>query len=333
MSTALVGDDVFGEDPTVSRLEDCVAYLLGKEKGLLVPSGTMGNLIAVGAHCRRGDEIILGDKAHIFKYEGTGASAFMGVSYHTVPNNVEDGGLDIADIEAAVRGDDPHYPRSSLLCLENTQNLCGARAIGPERMKEMCAAGRSAGLKVHVDGARIWNAAVSLEVRPSGLVAYADSVSVCLSKGLGAPVGSVLVGSEEFIYEARRLRKALGGGMRQAGVIASAGLEAVVNNYVRLSEDHDNAAVLASGLAALPGISAERGPGATNAVYFQVESMDAQAFVDALRRDHGVLMGSGYFGGSTIRAMTHLDVDRDGVERAIEASREVLAAAAASAAS
>ncbi|CAM9616307.1 unnamed protein product [Ectocarpus sp. 13 AM-2016] len=329
MAGAEVGDDVFGEDPTVVRLEDYVAYLLGKEKGLLVPSGTMGNLIAVGAHCRRGDELILGDKSHIFRYEGAGASALMGVSYHTV-RNAEDGGLEVADIEAAVRGDDPHYPRSSLLCLENTQNLCGARAIAPVRMAEMCAAGRHAGLKVHVDGARLWNAAVSLEVRPSELVSDADSVSVCLSKGLGAPVGSVLVGSEQFIYEARRLRKSLGGGMRQSGVIAAAGLEAVVNNYVRLSEDHDNAAALANGLGALRGISAKRSPADTNAVYFQVTSMDAQAFVDALERDHGVLMGSGYFGGSTIRAMTHIDVNRDGVERAIEASRAVLADAPAS---
>ncbi|CAN0175516.1 unnamed protein product [Ectocarpus sp. 4 AP-2014] len=329
MAGAEVGDDVFGEDPTVVRLEDCVAYLLGKEKGLLVPSGTMGNLIAVGAHCRRGDELILGDKSHIFQYEGAGASALMGVSYHTV-RNAEDGGLEVADIETAVRGDDPHYPRSSLLCLENTQNLCGARAIAPARMAEMCAAGRHAGLKVHVDGARLWNAAVSLEVRPSELVFDADSVSVCLSKGLGAPVGSVLVGSEQFIYEARRLRKSLGGGMRQSGVIAAAGLEAVVNNYVRLSEDHDNAAALANGLGALRGISAERSPADTNAVYFQVTGMDAQAFVDALERDHGVLMGSGYFGGSTIRAMTHLDVNREGVERAIEASRAVLADAPAS---
>ncbi|CAM9795958.1 unnamed protein product [Ectocarpus sp. 12 AP-2014] len=329
MAGAEVGDDVFGEDPTVVRLEDCVAYLLGKEKGLLVPSGTMGNLIAVGAHCRRGDELILGDKSHIFRYEGAGASALMGVSYHTV-RNAEDGGLEVADIETAVRGDDPHYPRSSLLCLENTQNLCGARAIAPARMAEMCAAGRHAGLKVHVDGARLWNAAVSLEVRPSELVSDADSVSVCLSKGLGAPVGSVLVGSEQFIYEARRLRKSLGGGMRQSGVIAAAGLEAVVNNYVRLSEDHDNAAALANGLGALRGIRAERSPADTNAVYFQVTCMDAQAFVDALERDHGVLMGSGYFGGSTIRAMTHLDVNREGVERAIEASRAVLADASAS---
>ncbi|CAM9771022.1 unnamed protein product [Ectocarpus sp. 12 AP-2014] len=329
MAGAEVGDDVFGEDPTVVRLENCVAYLLGKEKGLLVPSGTMGNLIAVGAHCRRGDELILGDKSHIFRYEGAGASALMGVSYHTV-RNAEDGGLEVADIEAAVRGDDPHYPRSSLLCLENTQNLCGARAIAPARMAEMCAAGRHAGLKVHVDGARLWNAAVSLEVRPSELVSDADSVSVCLSKGLGAPVGSVLVGSEQFIYEARRLRKSLGGGMRQSGVIAAAGLEAVVNNYVRLSEDHDNAAALANGLGALRGISAKRSPADTNAVYFQVTGMDAQVFVDALERDHGVLMGSGYFGGSTIRAMTHLDVNREGVERAIEATRAVLADAPAS---
>ncbi|CAM9471739.1 unnamed protein product [Ascophyllum nodosum] len=195
----------------------------------------MGNLIGVGAQCRRGDEIILGKKSHLFQYEGTGASAFMGVAYHTL-DNLEDGGLDTTAISGALRGDDPHYPRSALLCLENTQNLCGARAIGVERMEKMCAAARRGGLKVHVDGARLWNAAVTLGVRPSELVAEADTVTVCLSKGLGAPVGSVLVGSAEFIYHARRLRKSLGGGMRQAGVIAAAGLEAVVNNYVRLQE-------------------------------------------------------------------------------------------------
>lgn len=328
MACASVGDDVYGEDPTVSKLETYVAAVLGKDEGLFVPSGTMGNLIAVGAHCRRGDEIIVGTNSHMICYEAAGASAFMGVSYSALDNQT-DGGMAVKDIEGAIREDDPHYPRSSLLCVENTQNKCGGRAIGVDRMAEMTAVARKAGLKVHVDGARLWNAAVVLDVKPSDLVAGADTATVCLSKGLGAPVGSVLVGSSEFIHESRRLRKGLGGGMRQAGLMAAAGLEALINNFVRLREDHSNAEMLAKGLAELPGVTAERGPSDTNAVYFQISAMDPQDFVDTLERDYGILMGSGYFGGTTIRAMTHLDVDAEGVKRTVEVSREVLAKAAA----
>ncbi|CAN0383828.1 unnamed protein product, partial [Laminaria digitata] len=202
MAGAKVGDDVFGEDPTVSRLEECVAMLLGKEKGLFVPSGSMANLIAVGVHCRRGNEFILGKESHVFLYEAAGASAFMGVGYHTL-SNLEDGGLDLDEIAGAIRDEDQHFPRSALLCLENTQNACGAVAISAERTAKMAAVAHRSGLKVHVDGARLWNAAVALGVRPSELVAPVDTVSVCLSKGLGAPVGSVLVGSAEFITEVR----------------------------------------------------------------------------------------------------------------------------------
>ncbi|CAM9391665.1 unnamed protein product, partial [Discosporangium mesarthrocarpum] len=200
MASAEVGDDVYGEDPTVTKLETYTAHLLGKEMGLFVPSGTMANLIAIGVHCRRGDEIILGDKSHIFVYEAGGASGFLGVAYQTLANS-PDGGMDVEAVERAVRPDDPHCTRSSLLCLENTHNKCGGRVLGKARVGEMCDVAEAHGLKVHMDGARLWNASTALAARPAELVEKVHSVSVCLSKGLGAPVGSVLVGEESFIRE------------------------------------------------------------------------------------------------------------------------------------
>ncbi|CAM9208200.1 unnamed protein product [Choristocarpus tenellus] len=243
MAAAEVGDDVYGEDPTVSKLEAYAACVLGKDAAVMVPTGTMANLIAVGTHCRRGDEVVLGDKSHMFLYEGGGASAFLGVAYKTVPNCVS-GGVSIEDMKQAVQPDDPHYARTSLLCLENTHNMCGGRVLGTNYMREISEAAHGKGLKVHIDGARLWNAAIALKERPSVLVKEADTISVCLSKGLGAPLGSVLVGDEEFIHEARRLRKSLGGGMRQAGVAAAAGLEALVNNFQRLEDVSGNLHVI-----------------------------------------------------------------------------------------
>eukprot|EP00904_Undaria_pinnatifida_P005411 jgi/Undpi1/19/HiC_scaffold_1.g00019.m1 len=335
MAGAKVGDDVFGEDPTVKRLEECVAMLLGKERGLFVPSGSMANLIAVGVHCRRGDELILGNKSHLFLYEAASASAFMGVGFHTL-SNLEDGGLDLDGIAGAIRDEDQHFPRFLISSPKHSRSSLTAsptafhkhpRSSPTNTLDPILRISTIPGV-FSLIGARLWNAAVALDVRPSELVTSVDTVSVCLSKGLGAPVGSVLVGSAEFIAEAHRMRKALGGGMRQAGVIAAAGLEAVVNNYTRLQEDHDNAAALASGLAALPGVRTKtRGPSHTNAVYFEVAGITGEALqsvLDTLERDHGVLMLVEI--GGIVRAMTNLGVNKEGVERAVEATGIVLAA-------
>ncbi|CAM9531514.1 unnamed protein product [Chrysoparadoxa australica] len=321
MSQAEVGDDVFNEDPSVHKLQEWGAALLGKEAGLFLPSSTMSNLIAVGVHCRRGEEAIVGDQSHMFLWEGAGASALMGVSLSVVTNE-EDGTLGLDAIRSGIRPDDIHCPRTSLLCLENTQNMCGGRAIPAYYMKSACQLAKEEGLKVHVDGSRLMNAAVALGVQPKSLVEGADSVNICLSKGLGAPAGSLLLGEESFIAEARRLRKTLGGGMRQSGVLAAAGVEALVNNYSRLADDHRNAQALSAGLAALPGVAVDPHV-QTNIVYFDVTSMDPGAFVARLAEEHNVLIGGGY-GVTRVRAVTHMDVTSNQIDEALDAMRTVL---------
>ena len=226
MAQAEVGDDVYGEDPTVNRLQAMAAELLGQEAGLFVPSGTMGNLAALLSHCGRGDEFILGDKAHTFLYEAGGAAALGGLHPHTIPNQA-DGRLRLEDIRAAIRGDDPHLPPTRLVTLENTHNRCGGAVLTAAYTRSVCELAREHGLRVHLDGARIFNAAAALDVDVADLTAPVDSVTFCLSKGLCAPVGSVLCGSKEFIDRALRMRKQLGGGMRQVGVLAAAGIVAL----------------------------------------------------------------------------------------------------------
>ncbi|OQX60874.1 MAG: low-specificity L-threonine aldolase [Anaerolinea sp. 4484_236] len=236
MATAKVGDDVYKEDPTVNRLEEMSAALLGKEAGLFLPSGTMGNLAAILAHCGRGDEIILGNLAHTFLFEAGGIAALGGVHPHTIPNQ-PNGTLRLEDIENAIRPDDVHFPTTRLITLENTHNRCGGTPLTAEYTQQVGDLAKKKGLKLHLDGARIFNASAALGVEPAQLSAPADSVTFCLSKGLAAPVGSVLCGSVGFIARARRMRKQLGGGMRQAGIIASAGivaLETVLPQYSRL---------------------------------------------------------------------------------------------------
>eukprot|EP00611_Tribonema_gayanum_P009797 TRINITY_DN1965_c2_g1_i2.p1 TRINITY_DN1965_c2_g1~~TRINITY_DN1965_c2_g1_i2.p1 ORF type:complete len:464 (+),score=166.65 TRINITY_DN1965_c2_g1_i2:195-1394(+) len=346
MYQAQLGDDVYGEDPSVNTLEEYAAYITGKEAALFVPSGTMGNLIAVGAHCARGDEIVLGATSHMFLYEGGGASAFMGASYACVRER-GDGTLALSDVAAALRDDDVHCPRSRLLCLENTHNRAGGAPLPRAYLDDAARFAADRGLKLHIDGARLANAAVAQRTSMRNLLEGADSASICLSKGLGAPVGSVLVGSPGFVAKARRLRKALGGGMRQAGVLAAAGLEALVNNFLRLSDDHANAAALARGLAAIRGVRVLGGDSSgdqqqqqqqeqrrTNMVYFALESGGgggaAAAFARRLAEEHGVLVGGGYgTDGGTMRAVTHLDVGPADVERALAAVRALLAAAPA----
>lgn len=327
MSQAELGDDVFGEDPTVNRLQEMAAERLGKEAGLFVVSGTMGNLVSLLTHCGRGDELVVGDRAHIFLYEAGSASALGGIHVHTVPN-LPDGTLDPGAVAAAVRDpDNVHFPRSRLVCLENTHNRCGGAALTAGQMHSLVEVARERGLKVHLDGARLFNAAVALGVAPSQLAAEADSVTFCLSKGLAAPVGAVICGSREFIAQARRNRKAVGGGMRQAGVLAAAGIVALEEMVDRLAEDHANARLLAEAIAGIPGLAIDPATVMTNIVIFEVSNPEVTpAQVSARLREEGVRINA--IEGRKMRAVTHYGIGRADVERAIAALRKVMVDAA-----
>jgi len=292
MGMAQLGDDVYGEDPTINRLQAMAAEMLGKEAALFVPSGTMGNLAAVLAHCGRGDEVIMGDCAHTHLYEAGGISALGGVHPFTIPNQA-DGTLIISDIQRAVRANDPHFPRSKLLILENTHNRCGGVSLSRQYMLDAAKVARDNGLAIHLDGARIFNAAVDQGVPPSDLVEMVDSVMFCLSKGLCAPVGSVLCGSRGFIEEAHRIRKQLGGGMRQAGVLAAAGIIALEEMVDRLGEDHQHAIELAGALSAVEGVRLDKSSPNTNMVYIEIDSSMNTSAQDcaAKLRNEGVLVG------------------------------------------
>ncbi len=312
MAQAELGDDVFGEDPTTNRLEAMAAERLGHEAALLTVSGTMSNLVALLTHCGRGDEIILGDCAHTFLYEQGGSASLGGIHHYALPNQ-PDGTLRLADIERAIR--DPanvHFPRSRLICLENTHNRCNGAPLTVEYTDAVCALARRHGLRVHIDGARIFNAAVALGVEVSALARNADSVSFCLSKGLAAPVGSLLCGSKPFIAEARRWRKVVGGGMRQSGVIAAAGIVALEEMVARLAEDHANARRLAEGLSDIPGLAVNPAAFQTNIVYFDVQSPHISAEqLTAQLRQAGILMLS--LGPGRIRAVTHYGIEEQDI--------------------
>ena len=317
MYRAEVGDDVYGEDPTVNRLEAMAAERLGQEAGLLLVSGTMANLVALLTHCGRGDEVILGAAAHIFLFEAGGSAALGGIHHATIPNQ-PDGTLLLQDIEAAIRGDNIHYPRTKLVCLENTHNRCGGAVLSAEYTDAVCAMAHGRGIKVHIDGARIFNAAVALGVDPADLSRNADSIGFCLSKGLSAPVGSVLCGSKAFIQEARRWRKAVGGGMRQAGILAAAGIVALDEMIDRMAEDHENARLLAEGIARVPGLSVDLESIQTDIVIFEVDPkrMSAAELAQALL-DRSVQVGA--ISSSRIRAVTHYGIERADVEAALSA--------------
>jgi len=306
MADAEVGDDVFGDDPTVNRLERSVAERLGKEAALFVTSGTQANLCALLAHCGRGDEYIAGDTAHAYRWEAGGGAVVGGIWPQTVPMLV-DGLPDPGAIEAAVKPDDPHFARTRLLCLENTKDGC---VQSVERMSEATSVGAANGLALHLDGARMWNAAVELGVSGAELAEQFDTVSMCLSKGLGAPAGSLLCGPQKLIAEARRWRKLLGGAMRQSGVLAAAGLYALEHNVERLADDHANAAALAEGLGRIDGV--EVVGVATNMVFIELDGHAA-----GLRRqleDRGVLtLIDSARRRSVSRLVTHLDVTSDDI--------------------
>lgn len=321
IARAELGDDVFAEDPTVNRLERLAADRFGKEAALLVASGTMGNLVCVLGHCGRGDEVILGNESHTFRYEAGGIAALGGVHPHTIGNQA-DGTLSLHDIEAAIRPDDVHFPRTRLICLENTHNRCGGAVLPAAYMDEVADLARQKGLALHLDGARIFNAAVALGVDVKTLTQQADSLSFCLSKGLAAPVGSVVCGSHAFIAQARRIRKLVGGGMRQAGIIAAAGIVALEEMVDRLQEDHENAARLAQGIAELEGLAVECDRVQTNIVFFDVTSktFTAESFVADLARQ-GVLML--HLGPNRIRAVTHYGISGEDIDRALSVMSDV----------
>jgi threonine aldolase len=324
MADAVLGDDVYGEDPTINRLQELAAERMGKEAALFVPSGTMGNLAAVLAHCGRGDEVIMGDCAHTYLYEAGGISALGGVHPFTVPNQ-PDGRLLISDIQRAVRSDDAHFPRSKLLILENTHNRCGGVSLSRQYMLEAAQIARGAGLAIHLDGARIFNAAVDQGLPVNNLVDMVDSVTFCLSKGLCAPAGSVLCGSRDFIDQAHRIRKQLGGGMRQAGVLAAAGVIALEEMVDRLAEDHQHASELAVGLGALPGVHLDKGSPNTNMVYVALDSsvgMLASQFAARLK-DEGVLVG--ITGDRHFRLVCHYWIKGDHIPKIVSAFYAVLA--------
>ncbi|MBA7631431.1 L-allo-threonine aldolase [subsurface metagenome] len=312
MYEAELGDDVHREDPTVNRLEELAAEVMGKEAALLTTSGTMSNLLGVLANTRPGDEIIVGSEAHMFWYEVGGASTLGGVVIRTIPND-EDGKLDATDVEEAIRSENIHFPKSALLCLENTQNRCGGAVLTCEYTEEISGLAHQHGLQVHLDGARIFNAAVALGVPARELVAPVDTVNFCLSKGLSAPVGSLFCGTREMVERARKWRKMLGGGMRQAGVIAAAGIVAMEKMVDRLAEDHANARRLVEGLAQIPGFSVSLEKVPTNIVNFEFPPEVSDFVIKIGERGVKFLSRS----GRSVRAVTNRMVGAEDIEEAL----------------
>jgi threonine aldolase len=323
ISHAPIGDDCYGEDPSINELEAKTAQLLGKEASVFVPSGTTGNLASILAHCRRGDEIILGDKTHIFWYEQGSIAALGGVQPHLIPNQ-PDGTLLLEDVEAAIRPDDPHHPRTRVICLENTHNACNGWPLTVEYTRAVREVADAHGLKLHLDGSRIFNAAVAQEVPVSELAAPSDSITFCLSKGLCCPVGSMICGSTEFIQEARRQRKVLGGSLRQAGILAAAGIVALDTMVDRLADDHTNAKRLAEALNKIPGIDIETAHVRTNILFFglhQEVPLSAQEFAEQLKM-LGVLIGQKP--NRRFRAVIHYWISAEDINTAAAAFMDVI---------
>jgi threonine aldolase len=324
MANAPVGDDVYGEDPTVNELEALAAAKVGKEAGLFVSSGTQGNLVAILSHATRGDEAILGYDSHVFSWEAGSMAALGGVTPYPLPTDAI-GRMDPQAIANAVRDDDPHLPRTRLVLVENSYGGKHGYPLPPEYFAAVRAVADDHQLATHMDGARLFNAAVAQNLDAAELTRYVDSVTFCLSKGLCAPVGSVLCGSADFIYRARRMRKALGGGMRQAGVIAAAGVVALNEMVERLCDDHAHARLLAEGLAALPGIVVDPGKVRTNMVFFALTDdlpLSAEAVAEALAEEANVYVGTN--GARGFRAVTHYWIDTAGVHTFVDALSSIL---------
>ncbi len=323
IAEAPLGDDVYGEDPTINRLEALAAERVGKEAALLVVSGTMGNLCGVLAHCGRGEEAIVGDESHIYNYEGGGPSTLGGVAFHVVPTQ-PNGELPLEALAGAIRDTgDAHEAITRLICLENTHNRCGGVVLSLDYMRSVHAFAQRRGLRVHLDGARLFNAAVALGQNARAITEHVDSVQFCLSKGLAEPVGSILAGDADFIARARRIRKLVGGGMRQAGIIAAAGIVALDEMVDRLAEDHANARMLAEGLANFPQIEIDLATVQSDIVIFKLRPGHGSS--DALMRalaERGVLVGG--LGRAKIRAVTHYGIDANDIEEALEITRAAL---------
>ena len=315
INNAELGDDVYGEDTATNRLQEMAAEMVGKEAALLVPSGTMGNLVCVLTHCARGEEVILGDKSHTFLNEAGGISALGGIHVHTVPNQT-DGTILLEDIGAAIRGDNIHFPRTRLISLENTHNRCSGSPLSPEYIDSVAALAGRHGIKLHLDGARVFNAAVALGVDARELTRSVDSMIFCLSKGLSAPIGSMICGKQEFITEALRYRKVLGGGMRQTGIIAAAGMVALEEMLDRLKEDHANARSLAEGIARIPGLSTDTDGVQTNIIYFDLANhrLTADEFIKRTS-----LKGLKFLptGPSRFRMVTHYGIEPEDIAEAL----------------
>ena len=321
MAEAEVGDDQYGEDPTVRRLEERLADLLGKEAAVFVASGTMGNLVALLTHCRRGDEAILGDESHIFWYESGGAAALGGIPFNLRPTRPS-GELDLEDVARAIRPTRAGFPRTGVVCVENTHNRCGGAVLSIDHLRNLTATAHAHGVPVHLDGARIFNAAVALGVPEAAIAAEVDTVQCCLSKGLAAPVGSLVAGSAEFVEGARRARKIVGGAMRQAGVIAAAGLVALDEMRARLPEDHARARRLAEGLAEIPGVRIDPAVVRTNIVIFQPpEGLTHEAVIEGMASE-GVLVSN--YGTRGLRVVTHYEIDDAAIAAALAAASRVM---------
>jgi threonine aldolase len=321
MAQAEVGDDVFGEDPTVNALQAKVAGILGKEAALYVPSGTMANQICIKVHTQPGDEVIAEKDCHVFNYETAGMAFLSNVQVHTVQG--VHGAFSVEDVKRAIRPKVYYMPRTRLICMENTHNRAGGTIIPFERIKEVEALARTEGIRMHLDGARLWNACAETGISPKEYASHFDSVSVCLSKGLGAPVGSVLAGSAEFAADARKYRKIFGGGMRQAGVLAAAGMYALDHNRDRLREDHTNAKYLARELSKIRGFEIDMASVQTNIIIISLEKYHKTPDdVLALLKSKGVLLTPGNYMG--LRAVTHLDLSAEQVQRAATIIRELL---------
>ena len=317
-----LGDDVFQEDPTINQLEELAAKRFNKQAALFVPSGTMANLVAVLSHCQRGDEVILGDQAHTFLYEAGGISSFGGVHSRQLVNQA-DGTIAIDDIKHAIRKEDVHFPTTRLICLENTHNRCFGMPLSSDYVNSVAEVAKNDSILVHVDGARIFNAAVSLDTSVAELTHEIDSVSFCLSKGLSAPAGSLLCGPEDFIYRARRNRKALGGGMRQAGILAAAGIIALENMTERIADDHQNARALAEGISDIKGISIDLDKIQTNIIYFSLDhpKIESSLFLDKMceKNIHFFELGPSWY-----RLVTHNGISRDDVSNVVEEFHQLL---------
>ena len=313
MARAEVGDDVFGDDPTVARLEARTAEILGKEAAVFTPSGTMANQLALRAHTESGDEILVDANAHIYYYESGAPAALAGVMCRCLPG--VRGVFTAADVEAVLRPTDQHFAPTKLVCIENTHNRGGGSVWPMERIRDVAEVSRARGLRLHLDGARLWNASVATGIPERDYAAHFDSVSVCFSKGLGAPVGSALCGTREFIQRARRFRKMYGGGMRQAGILAAGALHALEHHRARLAEDHANARSLAEGLSRLPGLELDPAAVQTNIIFMRVRKLPAATLVDALNQA-GVRVLA--LGPDSIRAVTNLMVSSGQIPAALE---------------